>query len=307
MGISTIIVVSVFAIAMALIALFAWIGARPKRTPEAAFQSEPPLPELRTENDTLLKQGERVTIVDPLAMDSPSSEFADPVVKSYTSHHEAKIISRTQHSIHERYQSEGVSAPRTVTPAVPTHSAHAKRPTEADVSQEAPTPSSATMHNTTTPAAQATTESKKHIRVSSDLIITFTLLAESDHPFAGYELLQAILSTGFRHGDMQIFHRHQQSNGHGKVLFSLAAVEKPGTFDMNNMGSFSTPGLVFILQPNQINLRLDAFTKMVQSAMQLQTDLGGKLLDDRRQVVSNERIQELNLVLRQADRDRTVH
>ena len=45
---------------------------------------------------------------------------------------------------------------------------------------------------------------------------------------------------------MNIFHRHVDNAGNGKVLFSIANMLKPGVFDPDNMEQFSTQGVCFL-------------------------------------------------------------
>ena len=46
-----------------------------------------------------------------------------------------------------------------------------------------------------------------------------------------------------RFGTMDIFHRHARKTALGPVLFSLANLVKPGTFELSSMSDFETPGL----------------------------------------------------------------
>src|SRR5690554_8201910 len=61
-------------------------------------------------------------------------------------------------------------------------------------------------------------------RRSSDLIIINVMAPPGDY-FQGDELLDALLQNGMRFGDMEIFHRHQEANGQGPILFSLRSEE----------------------------------------------------------------------------------
>src|SRR3990167_6942283 len=63
--------------------------------------------------------------------------------------------------------------------------------------------------------------------------ISLHVMAPREYPYNGYELLQALLTNGLRYGDRNIFHRHETKTGRGRVLFSLASVNKPGTFELD--------------------------------------------------------------------------
>jgi cell division protein ZipA len=123
-------------------------------------------------------------------------------------------------------------------------------------------------------------------------------MAEKGHPFGGYDLLQAILDSGLRHGERQIFHRYD-SKEPTKILFSLASIAKPGTFSLESIGSFSTPGLIFIFEIDRTPELLNSFELLLETARQLSDDLGADLLDDQRQPLSTEKIQALRQILRE--------
>src|SRR3989338_6250995 len=114
-------------------------------------------------------------------------------------------------------------------------------------------------------------------------IIILHVLATQGLEYAGYELLQALLSNNLRFGKMNIFHRYEKTDNTGDILFSVASVKEPGTFEMSKMGGFSTPGLVLFLRLGIIRDPMHAFEVMLFTAAQLLEDLGGELLDDRLQ------------------------
>lgn len=117
-------------------------------------------------------------------------------------------------------------------------------------------------------------------------IISFHLMAEKVKPFNGYELLQAILSVNMRYGRHQIFHRHEEKTGHGNILFSLASVVQPGTFDLSKMGGFSTPGLSLFFSAGNVRDPIAVYELMLQTAGQLMDDLGGHVLDENHQLLT---------------------
>lgn len=123
-------------------------------------------------------------------------------------------------------------------------------------------------------------------------IIILHLMAAENQPFTGYELLQALLSTGLRFGHMNIFHRHQNMDGTGEILFSVASIKEPGTFEMSKMGGFKTPGLAMFLRAETTTDPLHAFDTMLNTAKQLIDDLGGAVLDENRQPLEEEKISD---------------
>lgn len=132
----------------------------------------------------------------------------------------------------------------------------------------------------------------------SDLV-TLYIIAQPQEKFQGYDLLQVLLSAGFRYGEMSIFHRHQKSNGEGKILFSLASATEPGIFDMDNMGAFSCKGLSLFMQLTSEEHDLNALELLLQTAEQLAEDLNGSILGADRKPLTKTMIETYYYWVRQ--------
>lgn len=133
----------------------------------------------------------------------------------------------------------------------------------------------------------------KKIEPTPDELMFIMLAAKPDRPYAGYELLQSLLSSGLRFGAMELFHRYEDLNGKGKVLFSVASASETGTFEINKMGAYSGKGLMLFMRLSHQKDLLLAFDAMVETARQLVEDLGGEILDDERRVLTNDKIEKM--------------
>lgn len=101
-------------------------------------------------------------------------------------------------------------------------------------------------------------------------------------PIDGAKLLPTLLTLGFKYGEMDLFHRHQDSSGKGEVLFSLANMFNPGTFDIDHMEQLSTRGLtIFMTLPNASE-PLQTFNMMHNAAKKIADEFGATVLDDKR-------------------------
>jgi cell division protein ZipA len=123
--------------------------------------------------------------------------------------------------------------------------------------------------------------------------IALNVFAQDRQSFGGYELLQALLAAGLRFGEMGIFHRYQQDNGQGPILFSLASATEPGTFDIQQMGTFSCQGLLMFMElSGHPQIDEERFDLLLATAGQLAEDLAAVVLNERREpLVDNQVVQ----------------
>ncbi|HDZ8843128.1 cell division protein ZipA [Aeromonas dhakensis] len=121
-------------------------------------------------------------------------------------------------------------------------------------------------------------------------VYVINLMARPGHDLQGATLISSLLALGFKFGEMDIFHRHEDLNGKGEVLFSMINMVKPGTFNPYRMEQFTTPGVSLFMQlPLRSNAAF-AFEHMLQSADQLASDLDAMLTDVDRSPLSDETI-----------------
>lgn len=131
------------------------------------------------------------------------------------------------------------------------------------------------------------------------------LLAKTNRQFAGYELLQTLLAAGLRFGDGQLFHRHQQANGQGPVICSLAAATEAGTFDLQTMGAFSVRGLcLFMAVSGSPPIDAERLSIMLDTARQLSEGLDAHLLDSQRQPLTDEAVEHYYRLLHVHEEER---
>ena len=112
-----------------------------------------------------------------------------------------------------------------------------------------------------------------------ELIFSLFVVAEQEKPFKGPELVQTLVEQGMRHGDMDIFHRHAQSNGRGAVQFSLANAFEPGIFELKKVDDLETRGLALFMALPGPQKPMKAYDLMVKTARAITQELGGFVLD----------------------------
>jgi len=127
-----------------------------------------------------------------------------------------------------------------------------------------------------------------------------------ERPLQGAELLPVLLTLGLKYGEMNIFHRHQDSAGNGKVLFSLANMVKPGVFDLDTMEQFETPGVSLFMTVPCAGDAMANFKLMLQAAEKLADELGGQLLDGHRNPLTQQMVQHYANRIREFERRRLL-
>ena len=125
--------------------------------------------------------------------------------------------------------------------------------------------------------------------------------------FKGPQLLEQLTELGFKYGDFDIFHRHVDTAGNGPVLFSLANMFNPGTFDIDNMEHFETKGVaLFLALPIKSN-STQAFNMMHNAADKLAAAIdGGQVLDEHRNPLTRQAVQHIHQNIREYERKRLI-
>lgn len=126
-------------------------------------------------------------------------------------------------------------------------------------------------------------------------VLIFNVMAKPGERFSGEALLEALMSLHMKFGAMDIFHRHADENGTGAVLFSMANMVVPGTFNLATITDFATPGVsLFMSLPIpgiEEGESIAAYEVLVKTAKGLVTALDGELKDENRSVMTQQTIE----------------
>lgn len=135
----------------------------------------------------------------------------------------------------------------------------------------------------------ATSEASTSTAGGTDSILILYVVAYQCDVLYGDPLLRSLLQLGFRYGERSIFHRHLNPIGNGPILFSLVNSVKPGTFDLNNMHEFTTPGVALCMNIPAYGDTLQNFKLMLQAAQRLADEVNGMVLDDERNLLTTQK------------------
>ncbi|MDO3385586.1 cell division protein ZipA [Gilvimarinus sp. SDUM040013] len=147
-------------------------------------------------------------------------------------------------------------------------------------------------------------EPQEEAPAQPDEVIIINVMAREGTQFAGDQLLDVLLQCGMRYGEMNIFHRHAQDSGDGPVQFSLANMVQPGTFDLDGMDNFTTPGVSLFLTLPMRSDSIKAFDNMRYTAQTVAETLSGELKDEQRSVMTRQTMEHCRQRIAEYERKR---
>ena len=146
-------------------------------------------------------------------------------------------------------------------------------------------------HTTTTQSTTSAVETVSENQRTPDFIMLY-VVAPENREFNGGRLAQALDGLGFIFGDQHIYHRHLDLTAASPVLFSVANLQQPGTFNPYDMDNLVTVGIAIFMQlPSPGNDTVNLKT-MIRAARSLADELGGFVLTDKQEIFNDHAEQE---------------
>ncbi len=133
-------------------------------------------------------------------------------------------------------------------------------------------------------------------------VIMLHVVSRDEAGFQGEDILQVLLAYNLRFGEMDFFHRHEESAGRGNIQFSVANMLQPGVFDIDKMSDFSTTGLIFFVTLPGPSDMMGAFELMLETARGVAENLGGDVLDESRSATTPQTLEHLRQRIRDLER-----
>ena len=130
-------------------------------------------------------------------------------------------------------------------------------------------------------------------------VIVLNVHCSGDEPFVGTKLFDSMQQNGLIYGEMDIFHRHADLSGTGKVLFSVANMMQPGTLKHDDPAEFTTKGISFFMTMPCFGDAEQNFKLMLKTAQQIADDLGANVSDDARNLMTPNRLDSYRAQIQQ--------
>ena len=151
-------------------------------------------------------------------------------------------------------------------------------------------------------------EHAKETLASAEEMVVISVLSRDPDGFDGGKLLELIMACGLRYSrTMGVFHRFETESPDSELQFSMVNVLKPGTFPIEEMDEFVTPGITFLMPlPGAVDSSA-AFEAMVETAMVVVRHMGGELKDENRSVMTAQTIEFARQRVHEFERRHRLH
>ncbi|WP_434987122.1 cell division protein ZipA [Vreelandella zhaodongensis] len=139
-------------------------------------------------------------------------------------------------------------------------------------------------------------------------MVVISVLSREPEGFDGGKLLELMMVCGLRYSrEMGVFHRFETESSDSALQFSMVNVLKPGTFPIEEMDEFVTPGITLLMPlPGAVDSSA-AFEAMVETAMVLVRHMGGELKDENRSVMTAQTIEFARQRVHEFERRHRLH
>lgn len=124
-----------------------------------------------------------------------------------------------------------------------------------------------------------------------EAVVVLTVMAGEGKRFTGPWLLKVLQEVGLEHGEAGIF--HYRLAGKQEPLFSVANILEPGRFDLGEIVTLETPGLVLFMRLPAVVAGELALQTLLQKSRQMAAQLSGTLCDGQRRPLGEEKLAEL--------------
>lgn len=144
------------------------------------------------------------------------------------------------------------------------------------------------------PAKETPKPVKPASKTALPALIEFSLVARADEGFNGMMLFDAFERCGLQYGSVKVFERVDRNR---LVDFAVASMIDPGTFPDSDLDQFYCPGIVFYMQPRELDNPVRVFDDFMDTIDTLAVELDGVVWDNQRQPLTAETIAQFRQML----------
>jgi cell division protein ZipA len=180
----------------------------------------------------------------------------------------------------------------------PTHSGSAQTGNVETAPEIAPENAPATETRPTPGASEPATETRQQPALSPppSMTVALTVMAPRQQFFNGNRIQEIAGELGFRLNAEGLFERfpdEETVDEAPELVFSMAHLRKPGSFEPQTLADLTTPGLLLFMRlPGPLE-SIKALELLVITADQLARKLGGVICDERRNRMTNQALMHL--------------
>lgn len=151
-------------------------------------------------------------------------------------------------------------------------------------------------------------EHAKETLTNAEEVVVISVLSRDPAGFDGGKLLELMMACGLRYSrPMGVFHRFETESDDSELQFSMVNVVKPGTFPIEEMDEFVTPGITLLMPLPGANDSSAAFEAMVETAMVVVRHMGGELKDENHSVMTAQTIEFARQRVHEFERRHRLH
>jgi len=142
------------------------------------------------------------------------------------------------------------------------------------------------------PVAPVAASSKR--RQELPALIEFSIVARADEGFNGLDLFEAFERVGLKYGSVKVFERIDNRR---LVDFAVASMLEPGIFPDDDLENYFCPGIVFFMQPRELDNPAAVFEDFIYTIDVLADELDGVAWDNQRQPLTEETLEHFRQLL----------
>lgn len=146
-------------------------------------------------------------------------------------------------------------------------------------------------------ASKAPKTSKTAEKAPQASVICLNIKAPDGEAFLGEGLVSTLRTAGLYFGDLNIFHYEVEREGDFYPLFSLASAFEPGSFNLDTIDDYVTPGLTLFMETDAVDDPREVFALMLETAKSLAGELQGTVCDETWQPFTQESLERYSAAL----------